>query len=247
MKKVYENEEFEFYIDESIEIISKPIIENTLEKFELFRRLFKKDKLIKSKVVIFSDLEEFRKDACKQRNIESIPEYSRGWFKESENASFLCIDKVPLFGTKLFYKKISCVAQECFHNFYRHYYYGDDRITWFDEGLAQYLSGEVAYYNDEDWRSLFNFYRKNSCYFDDFNEKINGNSEVSNDIIFKRKGVFDGYVASVLAIKYLVDVYGEDYVFTLMFDNNEIRKIGVDILDTMNEYYAKLYNIEMGK
>lgn len=96
--------------------------------------------MIKSKVVIFGDLEQFRKDACEQRKIDSIPDYSRGMFKKSENASFLCIDKIPLFETKLFYKRIDCVAHECFHNFYHHYYYGDDRITWFDEGLAQYFS-----------------------------------------------------------------------------------------------------------
>lgn len=82
MKKFYESNEFELYMDESIEILSNAIIENTLEKFELFRRIFKQDKLIKSKVVIFGDLDEFRKDACKQRKIESIPEYSRGWFKK---------------------------------------------------------------------------------------------------------------------------------------------------------------------
>ena len=127
MKKIYESEEFELYIDESTDILSNAIIENTLEKFELFRRIFKQDKLIKSKVVIFGDLEQFRKDACEQRKIDSIPDYSRGWFKKSENASFLCIDKIPLFETKLFYKRIGCVAHECFHNFYHHYYYGDDR------------------------------------------------------------------------------------------------------------------------
>lgn len=88
MKKVYESDEFELYMDESIEILSNAIIENTLEKFELFRRIFKQDKLIKSKVVIFSDLDEFRKDACKQRKIESIPEYSRGWFKKVKTLVF---------------------------------------------------------------------------------------------------------------------------------------------------------------
>lgn len=50
MKKIYESDEFELYIDESIDILSNAIIENTLEKFELFRRIFKQDKLIKSKV-----------------------------------------------------------------------------------------------------------------------------------------------------------------------------------------------------
>lgn len=33
MKKIYESDEFELYIDESIDILSNAIIENTLEKF----------------------------------------------------------------------------------------------------------------------------------------------------------------------------------------------------------------------
>lgn len=95
--------------------------------------------------------------------------------------------------------------------------------------------------------SLFKFYKSNSHYFGNINEKINGTNEVTNEYIFERAGVFEGYAASVLAIKYLVDVYGESYVFSLMFNNNEIRKIGLDILSTINEYYDKLYNVEMSK
>lgn len=33
MKKIYESNEFELYMDESIDILSNAIIENTLEKF----------------------------------------------------------------------------------------------------------------------------------------------------------------------------------------------------------------------
>ena len=33
MKKVYENDEFELYMDDSLEVISEPIIKNTIEKF----------------------------------------------------------------------------------------------------------------------------------------------------------------------------------------------------------------------
>ncbi len=78
-------------------------------------------------------------------------------------------------------------------------------------------------------------------------KKINGTNEVTNEYIFERTGVFEGYATSVLAIKYLVDVYGESYVFSLMFNNDEIRKIGNNILSTISEYYDKLYNVEMSK
>lgn len=32
-----------------------------------------------------------------------------------------------------------------------------------------------------------------------------------------------------------------------MFNNDEIRKIGNNILSTISEYYDKLYNVEMSK
>lgn len=247
MKKVYENDEFELYMDDSLEIISESIIKNTLEKFELFRQIFKQDKLLKSKVFIFDDLEQFRKDACKQRNIESIPEYSRGWFKENENTCFLCIDKIPLVGTKLFYKRISCVAHECFHNLYSKYYYKDNRITWFDEGLAQYLSGEFEKYSLDDWKNLFLFYRQNSVNVNNINDRINGDESVPDEFIFKRKGVFEGYAASLLAVRYLFDEMGENYVYKLIFDNDSIMKIGLNILDIINEYYENLFKLGISK
>ena len=242
MKKIFENEELEIYMDGKIEKLSNPIVENTLEKLELFRKIFKKDKLIKSKVIIFCDLEEFRKNACEQRKVESIPDYSRGWFNGSENACFLCMESIPLFSTKKYYSYISSIAHEIFHNLYKKYYYGTDRITWFDEGLAQYLSGEVANYNENDWYSLFNFYKNNSVYFNNLNDKINGDSKIPDERIFKRKWVFEGYAASLLVIKYLIDVYGEEYLYDLMFDNQRIREVGENILNLIDDYYKNLYH-----
>ena len=152
------------------------------------------------------------------------------------------MESIPLFGTKKYYGYISSIAHEIFHNLYRKYYYGIDRITWFDEGLAQYLSGEVANYNENDWCSLFNFYKNNSVYFNNLNDKINGDSKIPDERIFKRKGVFEGYAASLLVIKYLIDVYGEEYLYDLMFDNQRIREVGENILNLIDDYYKNLYH-----
>lgn len=51
MKKVFENKELELYMDEKIEMLNEPIINNTLKKLDLFRKIFYKDQLEKTKVI----------------------------------------------------------------------------------------------------------------------------------------------------------------------------------------------------
>ena len=130
---------------------------------------------------------------------------------------------------------------------YSKYYYKDNRITWFDEGLAQYLSGEFEKYSLDDWKNLFLFYRQNSVNVNNINDRINGDESVPDEFIFKRKGVFEGYAASLLAVKYLFDEMGENYVYKLIFDNDSIMKIGLNILDIINEYYENLFKLGISK
>lgn len=81
---------------------------------------------------------------------------------------------------------------------------------------------------------MFDFYKSNS-HDVNINNRINGNVTVPDEIIFKRAGVFEGYAASLLAVKYMVDNFGEKYVLDLMYDNNKIRSIGETILIKVNE------------
>lgn len=71
MKKVFENKKFELYVDEKIEMLDEPIINNTLKKLDLFRKIFYEDQLEKTKVIVFSDQENFRIEACKRRTIKN--------------------------------------------------------------------------------------------------------------------------------------------------------------------------------
>ena len=76
---------------------------------------------------------------------------------------------------------------------------------------------------------------------------MQGNSSVSDELIFSRKGVFDGYRMSLLAIKYLDSKYGISYIKELMKDNKRIRELGTTIIDDMIKYYKERFNIKVLK
>ena len=244
MEKIFENDEILIYSTPSLDIINDSIIEHTLKKLDEYRNIFKKEKLEKCTIMLYDNLEEYRSDAVRIRKCE-IPDYSRGWFSTRNGVSYCCfeLDQLEENKNNIHYwnKKISTSSHELFHYYYRIYYYGDNRITWFDEGMAQYLSGETMSYTEENWSNTFNKFINGYQTITNLNDRINGNSSVPDELIFYRSNVFDGYVASLLAIKYLFDTKGEEYVFDIMFDNERILEEGKDILNRMIEYYGQVY------
>ncbi len=247
MEKIFENDEILIYSTPSLDIINDSIIEHTLKKLDEYRKIFKKEKLDKFKVTLFDNLEDFRKDHFRIIKRE-LPEYSRGWIYTCDGSFYCCFDLEELKSNKyncyFMDHIISTISHELFHNYYRvyYYFYRENRITWFDEGMAQYLSGETASYSDNTWYGVFKRFIDKYKPINNLNDRVNGNFSVSDELIFERTNIFDGYTASLLAIKYLFDTKGEEYVFDLMFDNNRILEEGKDILNRMIEYYNQIYS-----
>lgn len=245
MEKIFENSELLIYSTPSLDIINDSIIEHTLKKMDEYRRIFKREKLDKCTIILYDDLEEYRSDARRIRKCEPA-EYSRGWFNSRDRVSYCCFDLERLKEGKnniqYWDNCISSSSHELFHFYYRIYYYGNHRITWFDEGMAQYLSGETASYSNNTWYNVFKRFIENYKPINNLNDRVNGNSSIPDELIFKRANVFDGYTAGLLAIKYLFDTKGEEYVFDLMFDNTRILEEGEDILDRMITYYKEIYS-----
>ena len=69
------------------------------------------------------------------------------------------------------------------------------------------------------------------------NERIQGNAQILDDKIFSRKGVISGYPLSYLAIRYLSETKGIDYIKKIMGDNNQILELGNSIIEKMIRYY----------
>lgn len=245
MNKIFENEEIVIYSEPSLDIINDSIVDNTIKKLNEYRKIFKKEKLAKLTVKFYDNLETYQEDYRCILSVEP-PQYSKGWFDSENGNIYLHMNLEMLSKYKnypLFWdQQVSCIAHEAFHYYYYLYYYGEDRITWFDEGMAQYISGEIASYTEYSWYKLFIDFIANYKAIDNLNERENGNSDVPDNLIFRRGNVFDGYAASLLAIKYLFDTKGEDYVFDIMFDNNRIREEGKDILNRMISYFNEVYS-----
>lgn len=225
--------------------LSEYILNQTKDKFKLYRKIFQIKKLEKISFEIYDDLEEW-KEVYRKRFDEEPPEYSRGSFDTKTNLSFCVQHSNPKYATSWWYFAICTNAHEAFHLFYKKYIYGENRIVWFDEGLAQYISGENDdWINDEEvfknkYLDFFNKFKPIS----NLNERVQGNTSVPDDIIFSREGIFDGYMASLFSITYLVENYGENYLFEVMKDNNKILELGYTILDDMTDFYNKKYIIK---
>lgn len=242
MELIFENDEMKIISEHSLDPILDEIIEYTKYKFELYRKLFKVDKLEKITMKIFDNLEEYREDAFKTRGVKS-PDYSRGWFNSRAAESNICIELEKLQlksdNPNRYHKLVATNSHESFHYYYKKYYYGNNRITWFDEGLAQYVSGEYDTLTEEEIRTKYMNFITNYIPITNLNERINGNKDVPDEIIFNRKDVFQGYDASFFCIKYLIENNGEEYLYNLMFNNDEILSLGNTILNDMIDFYNK--------
>ena len=256
MKTLIDNEEMKLVVSEKFLMPLKQIpckslgdfiLENTLEKFALYRKIFNVEKLEKICFEMYDVATE--KDAWKDRYVsfysKNPPEYSAGFFEPDYNLSCTCMHANAAYGTSWWNSAVYTNAHEAFHLYYRKYIYGLDRIVWFDEGMAEYLSGENDYWlNDEEkFKEKFIYFLEHYIPIDNLNERIQGNDEVSDKEIFQRKDVFNGYLASVLIIKYLSEFYGIDYLFNLMKDNQKIREVGSNVLPEMIDYFKRKFKI----
>lgn len=162
METIIDTEELKITVSDTIykkksqeneESLKSSIIKNTLAKFKLFREIFHVEKLEKLYFEMYDEkeqLEAWRKDYTNLYKKNPLS-YSRGYFEPSKNLSSCCLPINAVYKSPRWYKIISTNAHEAFHLYYQKYFYHNDRITWFDEGMAQFLSGEADYwlYNEE--------------------------------------------------------------------------------------------------
>ena len=186
----------------------------------------------KINVNYFDTIEEFRKFIYEIRSErDSLPEYAKGTYDNGMvNA---CVN--PKFQLKRLYT----ASHELFHILYMKYILNNDyskRIVWYDEGMAQFMSGEKGSLNDD---SVFkNFYMKvkeATKVIPQMNTLEHGNSFVNED--------YNGYDLSYLSIKYISEVLSTEQFKDLMSDFEKISQLGNNIINNMFSYYdEKLEN-----
>lgn len=256
MKVLIDNDEIKITVSEEFTIPRKTLnnksladymLENTLEKFKLYKKIFNVKKLDKITFTVYDEEKELELWRKEYINIYGInpPEYSRGFFEPESNFSCCCLHANSLYKSNWWNKAVCTLAHETFHIYYKKYIYKEERIVWFDEGIAQYLSGENDEWlnNDEMFLKKLKYFLDNYVPINNLNERIQGNNSVSDNLIFQREKVFNGYLASILIIKYIVETKEKKYLFNLMQDNKKIRAFGKYALTNMISYYKEKYKI----
>ena len=106
------------------------------------------------------------------------------------------------------------------------------RIVWYDEGMAQYFSGENDYLLDEEkFKKYYLHVKENTKIIPKMNNLKHGNSFCNDN--------YDGYDLSYLAVRYLHDILSKNDFKKLMSNFNLIKKYGQTIINDMFLYYDK--------
>lgn len=143
---------------------------------------------------------------------------------------------INLYGKKsrdYFFKGL---MHELVHHIYKYYIYGSNksRITWVDEGLAQFVSNQKEELKDE---KKYNTFLKEYLKEDKI---INLNQLNHNDHSF---GNNYGYPLSYIAIRYLYETNSHNDFIKLIKDEKTLTTIGETILRDAYTYYDNKINI----
>lgn len=113
-------------------------------------------------------------------------------------------------------------SHELFHIMYQELVWeknNEERIVWFDEGMAQFFSGEN---NNTDYDIVLERVKANTKKYPKINELDHGES-FSNEN-------YNGYKLSLLSVKYLYEKLGHEKFKELMHDTDKIKEYGETIL-----------------
>ena len=232
MRKVLETNLCKINYSESLEDLAQAtlsLLDKKIIEYSIFFGVNIEEKI---NVNYFDTIEEFREFIYEIRGErDSLPEYAKGTYDNGMvNA---CVN--PKFQLKRLYT----ASHELFHILYMKYILNSDyskRIVWYDEGMAQFMSGEKGSLNDD---SVFkNFYMKvkeTTKVIPQMNTLEHGNSFVNED--------YNGYDLSYLSIKYISEVLSTEQFNDLMSDFEKISQLGNNIINNMFSYYdEKLEN-----
>lgn len=212
------SESLEELIDKTVEVLNKKI-----KEYENIFNINIKDKIV---INYFDNLEDFREFIYDIRgNRDSLPEYAKGTYDNGMINAYIDIN--------LFDKKIYNASHELFHILYlKHILNGDlrNRIVWYDEGMAQFMSGEKDYLKDEkEFKNYFIESKEKNKILPNLSELYHGNSFYNDN--------YNGYMLSYLSIRYLYEILTEKEFYSLLFDINKVRKIGCDIAEKAIKYF----------
>lgn len=204
------------------------------DKIEQYKKIFKIKQLNPIQINYFDNIGEFRNFIYKIRGEkESLPEYATGTYDNGMINAFI---KPNIDINSNDYKiKLYLANHELFHILYMQYILKNDyqkRIVWYDEGMAQFLSGEMDELLDiEKFKKFYLKVKNNTLVIPNLNEIEHGTSFCNNN--------YNGYDLSYLCIRYLSEIMTNEEFQNLMSNFPKIKEYGINIVENMFDYYDK--------
>ena len=207
------------------------------DKIEQYKKIFKIKQLNPIQINYFDNIEEFRNFIYKIRGEkESLPEYATGTYDNGMINAFITpnID----INSNDYKIKLYLANHELFHILYMQYILKNNkqkRIVWYDEGMAQFLSGEMDELLDiEKFKKFYLKVKNNTLVIPNLNEIEHGTSFCNNN--------YNGYDLSYLCIRYLREIMTNEEFQDLMSNFSKIKEYGINIIENMFAYYDSIIN-----
>lgn len=231
-KLQFECKQYKLYSPDSLKYITDNMHQVLISKIDEYQTFFDIEDFYQVQINYFDDLENFRNFIYSLRGEKtSLPEYAQGTYDRGMINAF--IEKNIIVGSPLHKKKIYMASHELFHIMYMKFILKNDyskRIIWYDEGMAQFMSGENEELLNNDTFSKFYIKVKNST-------KIIPNlNEISHGVNFCNEN-YNGYNLSYLCVRYLNEILNGEEFKKLMKNFKRIENYGENILRDMFEYY----------
>lgn len=236
MSKTLESKLYKINYSDSLQELAEATIELLQRKIIEYKNLFNIEFDEQIIVNYFDNLKEFREFIYKIRGErESLPKYAKGTYDEGMVNAYIESDKQL--------KRLYTASHELFHILYMKYILKNDyskRIVWYDEGMAQFMSGEKDKYIDEEYFKRFYLrVKEQTIIIPNLNILEHGDSFCNNE--------YNGYDLSYLCIKYLNDILNPYEFRKLMSDFSKIKDYGDDLIYKMFDYYDNNLKNEIKK
>jgi len=220
--KVHYSDSLQEIVDSTIVLLQNKIVEYN----QFFGIKFDQQVIVN----YFDSRKEFREFIYKIRGErESLPKWAKGTYDKGMVNAYI----KPEEQLKLIYT----ASHELYHILYYKYILKNDyskRIVWYDEGMAQFMSGEKDKLNDD---MLFKrFYinvKRNTKTIPDLNVLKQGDSFWNDK--------YNGYDLSYLAIRFLYENLKNEEFKSLISDLPKIKEYGNNLVSKMFDYYDEKF------
>ena len=230
-KKQFENDNFILYAPDSLNYITNDLESILNNSLELYENIFDVDDFRKVQINYFDNIEGFRNYIYELRGEkESLPEYAKGTFDNGMINAFIQPNIIE--GTPLFIRRKYNASHELFHIMYQELVWkknNQERIVWFDEGMAQFFSGENDKEMTSNFTDWFNKVKSKTKMIPNLNNLNHSNGFETDE--------YSGYNLSLLAVKYLYDKLGIDEFKKLISNNERITKLGINVIEKAFAFY----------